>query len=233
MSEPARPFVCSKPSISVSAQISARHWTGFLRLSLVTGPVALPPGASWRRVLFASREVLAYTGRASFFVDSLPPPFHDSVSQATIFYDPNSAVERLSGRVGDLLDRSPRDRLPVAANGCGRTPHCQRGKITLALMPPKPNPLETACSIVMRLASPGSLPLFRPRRADDRLPIWWRSHGCFRSCAHSVANTARASSDGFSTAEKWPVFLGVTICEAGIGDRVRWRSLGRDQSLSP
>ena len=31
--------------------------------------------------------------------------------------------------------------------------HCQRRKMTLALTPPKPNPFEIACSIVMRLAS--------------------------------------------------------------------------------
>jgi hypothetical protein len=29
---------------------------------------------------------------------------------------------------------------------------------------------------------------------------------------HSVAIITRASSNGFSTAEKWPVFLSVTIC---------------------
>jgi len=35
----------------------------------------------------------------------------------------------------------------------GRSGHCQRRKMTLALTPPKPNPFEIACSIVMRLAS--------------------------------------------------------------------------------
>src|SRR5215204_1990363 len=37
--------------------------------------------------------------------------------------------------------------------GVPAVPHHQRRKMTLALTPPKPNPFEIACSIVMRLAS--------------------------------------------------------------------------------
>jgi hypothetical protein len=59
------------------------------------------------------------------------------------------------------------------------------------------------------------------------------AHSLFDHCGHSAASIMRASSDGFSTAEKWPVFFSVTICAAGISDRVRSRSFGRDQSLSP
>src|SRR5437763_8529289 len=56
---------------------------------------------------------------------------------------------------------------------------------------------------------------------------------CLIGTDHSVATITLASSDGFSTAEKWPVFFSVTICAAGISDRVRSRSSVRDQSLSP
>ena len=43
--------------------------------------------------------------------------------------------------------------------------HCQRRKMTLALTPPKPNPFEIACSIVMRLAhGRRDRCLSRPRR---------------------------------------------------------------------